>query len=160
MDFRIGYGYDLHQLVAGRPCIIGGVEIPYEKGPAGHSDADVLLHAITDAMLGAIALGDIGTHFPDTDSRWAGADSSELIRQVSRMVMERGWKIGNIDSTVIAEKPALQPFMMKIRRSISVHLGIDTGDVSVKATTSERLGPVGEGKGIAAHAVVLLKTES
>ncbi len=158
MDIRIGYGYDLHKLVEGRPCIIGGVTIPFDKGLDGHSDADVLLHAITDALLGALALGDIGTHFPDTDPEWEGADSAVLIGEVNRILRKKGWQIQNIDSTIIAEEPKLNPFMDKIRQSIASMLSIDLGTVSVKATTSENLGFLGRGEGIAAHAVVLIKS--
>jgi len=158
MDIRIGYGYDLHKLVEGRPCIIGGVTIPFDKGLDGHSDADVLLHAITDALLGALALGDIGTHFPDTDPEWEGADSAVLIGEVNRILRKKGWQIQNIDSTIIAEEPKLNPFMDEIRQSIASMLSIDLGTVSVKATTSENLGFLGRGEGIAAHAVVLIKS--
>lgn len=160
MDFRIGYGYDLHKLVEGRPCIIGGVTIPFDKGLDGHSDADVLLHAITDALLGALALGDIGTHFPDTDPEWEGADSAVLLSEVDRILRKKGWQIQNIDSTIIAEEPKLNPFVDKIRQSIASVLSIDLNTVSVKATTSEKLGFLGRGEGIAAHAVVLIKSVS
>ena len=160
IDFRIGYGYDLHKLVEGRPCIIGGITIPFDKGLDGHSDADVLLHAITDALLGALALGDIGTHFPDTDPEWEGADSAVLLSEVDRILRKKGWQIQNIDSTIIAEEPKLNPFMDKIRQSIASVLSIDLDTVSVKATTSEKLGFLGRGEGIAAHAVVLIKSVS
>jgi len=158
MNFRIGYGYDLHKLTPGRDCIIGGVTIPFEKGLLGHSDADVLLHAITDALLGSLALGDIGIHFPDTDPKWSGADSSELLKKSYAMLAEQGWEIQNIDSTVIAEEPKLKPYIEKIRNSIASILGIDSGRVSVKATTSEQMGFLGRGEGIAAHSTVLIKS--
>jgi len=160
MDFRIGYGYDLHRLEEGRPCIIGGVELPHDKGLLGHSDADVLLHAITDALLGALALGDIGTWFPDTDPEYSGADSGELLREVCRMVGDKGWRIGNVDATVIAEQPRLNPHIETIRQSVAALLQVEVGRVSVKATTSEKLGFLGAGEGIAAHAVALVKTDA
>lgn len=160
MDYRIGHGYDLHQLSAGRPCIIGGVNIPSAKGLSGHSDADVLLHAIIDSLLGALSLGDIGTHFPDTDPAWSGADSAVLLKEVYRLVLDRGWQIRNIDSTVIAEEPKLNPHIPDIRKSVASILGIDIADVSVKATTSEKLGFLGQGKGIAAHAIILVNSGS
>src|SRR5690625_676349 len=160
MDFRIGYGYDLHRLEEGRPCIIGGVELPHDKGLLGHSDADVLLHAITDALLGALALGDIGTWFPDTDPEYSGADSGELLREVWRMVGDKGWRIGNVDATVIAEQPRLNPHIETIRQSVAALLQVEVGRVSVKATTSEKLGFLGAGEGIAAHAVALVKTDA
>jgi 2-C-methyl-D-erythritol 2,4-cyclodiphosphate synthase len=158
MSFRIGYGYDLHQLVADRPLIIGGLEIPFDKGLDGHSDADVLLHAITDALLGALALGDIGTHFPDTDPVWEGADSSQLLKKVRLLIESKGWNIQNIDSTIIAELPKFNPHIVGIRSSIADIIGTELHTVSVKATTNEKLGYIGEGRGIAAHAVVLLKS--
>lgn len=158
MSFRIGYGYDLHQLVAGRPLIIGGLEIPFDKGLDGHSDADVLLHAITDALLGALALGDIGTHFPDTDPVWEGADSSLILKKVSLLIESKEWNIQNIDSTIIAELPKFNPHIVGIRSSIADIIGTELHTVSVKATTNEKLGYIGEGRGIAAHAVVLLKS--
>jgi 2-C-methyl-D-erythritol 2,4-cyclodiphosphate synthase len=158
MSFRIGYGYDLHQLVADRPLIIGGLEIPFDKGLDGHSDADVLLHAITDALLGALALGDIGTHFPDTDPVWEGADSSQLLKKVRLLIESKGWNIQNIDSTIIAELPKFNPHIVGIRSSIADIIGTEPHTVSVKATTNEKLGYIGEGRGIAAHAVVLLKS--
>jgi len=160
MDFRIGYGYDLHRLEEGRPCIIGGVELPHDKGLLGHSDADVLLHAITDALLGALALGDIGTWFPDTDPEYAGADSGKLLSEVCRMVGEKGWHIGNVDATVIAEQPRLNPHIGTIRQSVATLLQVGVDRVSVKATTSEKLGFLGAGEGIAAHAVALVKTDA
>lgn len=160
MDCRIGYGYDLHRLTVGRPCIIGGVELPHDKGLLGHSDADVLLHAITDALLGALALGDIGTWFPDTDPEYAGADSGELLKEVCRMVGDKGWYIGNVDATVIAEQPRLNPHIGTIRQSVATLLQVEVDRVSVKATTSEKLGFLGAGEGIAAHAVALVKTDA
>lgn len=158
MNVRVGYGYDLHKLVPGRACIIGGVKIPHGKGLLGHSDADVLLHAITDALLGSLALGDIGIHFPDTDPKWKGADSSELLRKSYAMVTGRGWEVQNIDSTVIAEEPKLKPYIGDIRNSIASILDIGFDRVSVKATTSEQLGFLGRGDGIAAHSTVLIKS--
>jgi 2-C-methyl-D-erythritol 2,4-cyclodiphosphate synthase len=159
MNFRIGYGYDLHKLVTGRPLYIGGFKIPSEKGLEGHSDADVLLHAITDALLGALALGDIGSHFPDTDNKWKDADSSELLKSVYRMIKDRGWSVHNLDSTIIAEMPKFNPYISDIRRSISEILELDLNSVSVKATTNEKLGYIGAGDGIAVHAVILLKSD-
>lgn len=158
MNVRVGYGYDLHKLAPGRVCIIGGVKIPHEKGLLGHSDADVLLHAITDALLGSLALGDIGIHFPDTDPKWKGAESSELLRKSYAMVTGRGWEVQNIDSTVIAEQPKLKPYIEDIRNSIASILDIGPDRVSVKATTSEQLGFLGRGDGIAAHSTVLIKS--
>lgn len=158
MNFRIGFGYDLHKLSEGRKCIIGGVEIPFEKGLKGHSDADVLLHAISDALLGSLALGDIGSHFPDSDPAWEGADSRLLLRQVYQKITDRGYVIENLDSTVIAERPKLNPHIGKICETIASLLDIEKDQVSVKATTHEKLGALGKGEGIAAHAVVLIKT--
>lgn len=158
MEIRIGYGYDVHRLVEGRPCILGGVEIPHEKGLAGHSDADVLLHAITDALLGALALGDIGTHFPDTDPQWKGADSRELLRHVVEKVEALGWGVINMDATVIAEEPKLRPWSARIRESVAGLLKVTTDRVSVKASTNEKIGFVGRGEGIAAHVTLLLTT--
>lgn len=154
---RIGYGFDTHQLVEGRKLILGGVEIPFEKGLLGHSDADVLLHAITDAMLGAVALGDIGQHFPDTDPEFKGADSRALLRHCYRLVREEGFEIGNIDATVVAERPKLMPYIGQIRKTIAEDLEIELNQVSVKATTSEKMGFVGRQEGIAATAITLLK---
>jgi len=156
MNFRIGEGWDTHALVPGRKLIIGGVDIPHTVGLLGHSDADVLLHAITDALLGAAALGDIGSHFPDTDARFKGADSSVLLTEVGRLLTERGWKIGNIDSTVIAQAPRLAPHIAAMRGNIAAALGLDAGQVNVKAKTAEKLGPVGQGLSMEARAVVLL----
>ena len=153
---RIGHGYDVHRLVAGRPLILGGVEIPWEKGLLGHSDADVLTHAVMDALLGAAALGDIGKHFPDTDPRYKGADSLELLRQVGVMLREAGYTVGNIDSTILCQAPKLASHIPAMRQNIASALGIDAGAVSVKATTEEKLGFTGSGEGIAAHAVALI----
>ena len=155
-DIRIGHGYDVHRLVPDRPLIIGGVSIPHEKGLLGHSDADVLLHAISDALLGALALGDIGKHFPDTDPRYEGADSLRLLNEVFQMVTQQGWTVGNVDATVLAQAPKLAPHIEQMRRNIASALGTDPERISVKATTEERLGFTGEKLGIAAHAVCLL----
>jgi len=154
--FTIGEGWDVHALVPGRKLIIGGVDIPHTSGLLGHSDADVLLHAITDALLGAAALGDIGTHFPDTDARFKGADSLVLLAEAARRVREKGFDIGNIDSTVMAQAPKLAPHIADMRDQIAACLGIEPGQVNVKAKTAERLGPVGQGLSIEARAVVLL----
>jgi len=155
-DVRIGEGWDVHALVAGRKLIIGGIEIPFDRGLQGHSDADVLLHAMTDALLGGAALGDIGMHFPDTDARFKGADSVLLLREAAARVAGAGWQIGNIDSTVIAQAPKLMPWIPAMRQSIAQALGLQIGQVNVKAKTAERMGPVGEGLSIEARAVVLL----
>lgn len=154
---RIGHGYDVHKLVEGRPLIIGGVEIEYEKGLLGHSDADVLLHAISDALLGAAALGDIGVHFPDTDPQYKGADSLVLLREVCNLIRKQGYEIENIDSTILAQRPKLRPYIDEMRARISAYSNIDIDCISIKATTEEGLGFTGEGLGIAAHAVCLLK---
>jgi 2-C-methyl-D-erythritol 2,4-cyclodiphosphate synthase len=156
VNFRIGEGWDVHALVPGRTLILGGVEIPYPLGLLGHSDADVLLHAITDALLGAAALGDIGTHFPDTDARFKGADSTVLLAEAARRVAAQGWQIGNIDCTVVAQAPKLAPFMGAIRAAIAQALALDPAQVNVKAKTAEKLGPVGQGQSIEARAVSLL----
>ena len=153
---RIGQGYDVHRLTEGRKLIIGGVEIPYEKGLDGHSDADVLLHAIMDALLGAAALGDIGLLFPDTDAQFAGADSLKLLQKVKDVLDERGYSICNIDSTVIAQEPKLRPYIDLMRQNIAETLKMDVSQVSVKATTEEHLGFTGRKEGIAAQAVVLI----
>jgi 2-C-methyl-D-erythritol 2,4-cyclodiphosphate synthase len=157
MNFRIGEGWDIHALVAGRKLILGGVEVPYHLGLLGHSDADVLLHAITDALLGAAALGDIGTHFPDTDARFKGADSSVLLAEAARRVRDKGYEIGNVDSTIIAQAPKLMPHMPAIRASVAHTLGVPLDQVNVKAKTAEKMGPVGLGQAMEARAVVLLK---
>jgi 2-C-methyl-D-erythritol 2,4-cyclodiphosphate synthase len=156
MKLRIGEGWDIHALVDGRKLILGGVEIPYSKGLLGHSDADALLHAITDAVLGAAALGDIGTHFPDTDARFKGADSALLLAEATRRVREQGFEIGNVDSTVVAQAPRLAPHIPAMRRRIAQVLGVDLSQVNVKAKTAEKMGPVGESRAIEARAVVLL----
>jgi 2-C-methyl-D-erythritol 2,4-cyclodiphosphate synthase len=153
---RIGQGFDVHQLVEGRPCIIGGVTIPYEKGLLGHSDADVLLHAIADAVLGALALGDIGKHFPDTDPLYKDADSVKLLERVWELAKERGYKLGNIDSTIIAQRPKMAPYIPQMAEVIARVLEADVSQVNVKATTSEQLGFTGRGEGIAAQSVVCL----
>ena len=153
---RIGQGYDVHRLVAERPLILGGIEIPYEKGLLGHSDADVLLHAISDALLGAAALGDIGAHFPDSDPAYRGADSAELLRAVGNLIRAAGYEIGNIDSTVVCQAPKLAPHIASMRARIAEVLALPVGAVSVKASTEEHMGFTGRGEGIAAHAVCLL----
>ncbi len=157
MDFRIGEGWDVHALVPGRRLVIGGVDIPHRTGLMGHSDADVLLHAITDALLGAAALGDIGSHFPDTDARFRGADSSVLLAEVGRRVAAEGYAVVNIDSTVIAQAPRLAPHIAAMRERIADVLELAPGQVNVKAKTAERLGPVGQGAAMEARAVVLLR---
>ena len=156
MSFRIGQGYDLHRLVEGRPLILGGVQIDYEKGLWGHSDADVLLHAITDALLGAAGLGDIGRHFPDTDPAFKGADSRELLSQTMALVVKAGWVIVNIDATVIAQAPKLAPHMDKIRESVAHCLGVDLQRVNIKAKTKEGCDSVGKKEAIEVHAIALL----
>ncbi len=153
---RVGQGWDTHALVPGRALIIGGVNIPHTMGLLGHSDADVLLHAITDALLGAAALGDIGSHFPDTDARFKGADSSVLLAEVGRAVAAEGWRIGNIDATVIAQAPKLAPHVQGMRSNIAQALGLGVGQVNVKAKTAEKMGPVGEGLSMEAQAIVML----
>ena len=154
---RIGHGYDVHRLVEGRRCIIGGVDIPHEKGLLGHSDADVLLHAVMDAVLGAMAAGDIGKLFPDSDAAYKGADSLVLTRRVAEVMVERGYRLGNIDATVIAQAPKLAPHIPAMREKIAEAFGVEVDRISVKATTEERLGFTGSGEGIAAHAVCLLE---
>lgn len=153
---RIGQGFDIHALVAGRKLVIGGVTIPYERGLAGHSDSDVLLHAICDALIGAAALGDIGQHFPDTDPRYAGIDSRKLLRDVGALLRARGYRVVNIDSTVIAQAPKLAPYIPAMRENIAADLGMTVVDVNVKAKTAEKLGALGRGEGIAAEAVALI----
>lgn len=154
---RIGHGYDVHRLVEGRPLLLGGVEVPFEKGLLGHSDADVLAHAVTDALLGAAALGDIGQHFPDTDERYRGADSLYLLRAAAELVRQAGYRVGNIDATVLAQAPKLAPYLPRMRENLAQACGIPVSAMSVKATTEEGLGFTGEGRGIAAHAVCLLE---
>ena len=153
---RVGHGYDVHRLVEGRKLILGGVTIPYEKGLLGHSDADVLIHAVCDSLLGALALGDIGKHFPDSDAQYAGIDSRLLLLRTAELIREKGWQIANIDATVIAEAPRLAPYIQAMRENITNVLGLPPDTVSVKATTEEHLGFTGQGLGIAAHAVCLL----
>ena len=153
---RIGTGFDVHALVAGRPLILGGVTIPCERGLEGHSDADVLVHAIGDAILGALALGDLGKHFPDTDPRWKGADSRALLRHIVELMQGRGYRIGNVDATVIAQAPKLAPHVAAMRANLAADLRCAIEDVSVKATTTERLGFTGRGEGIATMASVLV----
>ena len=154
---RIGHGYDVHSLVAGRDLIIGGVRIPHSKGLQGHSDADVLIHAICDACLGAAGLGDIGRHFPDTDPQYKNIDSRKLLRKVKDAVREKGWKIRNIDSTLVAQAPRVSPYLAQMVANIAADLGIAAENINIKATTTEKLGFVGREEGIAAHAVVLLE---
>ena len=153
---RIGFGYDVHRLVEDRDLILGGVKIEYEKGLLGHSDADVLLHSIADAILGAAALGDIGKHFPDTDPKYKGADSLILLKEAYKKVLEAGYKIGNLDATVCAQAPKLMPYIEKMRENIADALSCDVSSVSIKATTTEKLGFVGNGDGISSYAVCLL----
>lgn len=153
---RIGHGYDVHKLVEGRKLILGGVEIPYEKGLLGHSDADVLTHALMDALLGAAALGDIGGLFPDNDDAYLGADSIELLKTVARLLHDKGYGVVNVDCTVIAQRPKLKSYIESMRRVLASAMGVELDAVSVKATTEEHLGFTGEGLGIAAHAVVLI----
>lgn len=156
MMIRVGEGWDIHALVEGRKLVLGGVEIPHAKGLLGHSDADALLHAITDALFGAAALGDIGSHFPDTDPRFKGADSGKLIAEAARLVRVQGWEIGNVDSTVIAQQPKLAPHIAAMRQRIADLLGVDVQQVNVKAKTAEKMGPVGMGQAMEARAIVLL----
>ena len=153
---RIGHGFDVHRLVEGRKCVIGGVDIPFERGLLGHSDADVLLHAICDALLGAAALGDIGHHFPDSDARYKGIDSRALLKHVAALLTERGYRVENIDATIIAEAPKMSPHTAQMVRNIADDLGLAGEQVNVKATTTERLGFTGRGEGIAAEAVCLI----
>lgn len=154
---RIGHGYDVHRLVEGRDLILGGVKIPYEKGLLGHSDADVLLHAVSDALLGAAGLGDIGRHFPDTAPRYKGADSLELLRQVYRKISEKGYRVGNIDVTMIAQRPKLKDYIPQMQANIAAAVGTAPDRVNVKATTEEKLGFTGTGEGMSCHAVCLLE---
>ena len=150
---RVGIGYDVHRLVEGRKLILGGVDVPYEKGLLGHSDADVLLHAISDALLGAAALGDIGQHFPDTDARYAGAESGTLLSEVVRLVQTEGYAIGNVDACIVAQAPKLMPYIPAMRENIASRLGVAVSNVNVKATTEERLGFTGAGEGMSAYAI-------
>jgi 2-C-methyl-D-erythritol 2,4-cyclodiphosphate synthase len=156
MNIRIGEGWDTHALVVGRPLMLGGVQIPFEKGLLGHSDADVLLHAITDALLGAAGLGDIGQHFPDTDATYKGADSAKLLKIAYDHVKQLGWQLGNVDCTIVAQAPKLAPHRSDIRSSIAKALGVTESQVNVKAKTAEKMGPVGEGLSMEARAVVLI----
>ena len=153
---RIGMGYDIHRLVEGRKLVLAGVDIPFEKGLLGHSDSDVLTHAICDALLGAAALGDIGAHFPDTDERWKGASSLDLLARAVEMISERGYRVGNVDATVMAERPRLRPHIQAMREGLAGVLQVDVDRVSVKAKTSEGLESVGRGEAMAAHAIALL----
>ncbi len=153
---RIGHGYDVHKLVEGRKLILGGVDIPHETGLLGHSDADVVVHAVMDAMLGALALGDIGKHFPDTDPVYSGADSIKLLKRVTEIIAEKGYSVGNIDSTIICQAPKLAPHIDTMRKNIAEAIGCDISQVSVKATTEEKLGFTGAKEGISAHAVCVL----
>jgi len=153
---RIGHGYDVHRLVEGRKLIMGGVDIPYEKGLLGHSDADVLLHAIADALLGALAMGDIGKHFPDTDPAFKGADSMKLLEHVVGLIGAKGYCVGNLDATIIAQKPKMAPHIQSMRKNIAQACGVEVDLINVKATTEEGLGFTGTGEGISAHAVVLV----
>jgi 2-C-methyl-D-erythritol 2,4-cyclodiphosphate synthase len=154
---RVGQGFDVHALAPDRKLVIGGVEIPYERGLVGHSDADVLLHAICDALIGAVGAGDIGTHFPDTDPRYKGADSRELLREVAALVAGRGYRVANVDSTIIAQAPKMAPHIPRMRENIAADLQVDAARVNVKAKTAERLGAIGRGEGIAAEAVALVE---
>jgi 2-C-methyl-D-erythritol 2,4-cyclodiphosphate synthase len=159
MKIRVGEGWDTHQLVTGRPLVLGGVTIPHSHGLLGHSDADALLHAITDALFGAAGLGDIGRHFPDTDPAFKGADSLVLLAEAALRVRAQGWQIANVDSTIVAQAPKMAPHIGSMRVCIAQALGIDAGDVNVKAKTAEKMGPVGEGRAIEARAVCLLQRE-
>lgn len=156
MDIRVGHGYDVHRFQQGRKCIVGGVDIPCEVGLLGHSDADVLLHAVADSLLGAAALGDIGKHFPDTDERFSGANSLELLRETVRLVGGAGYRVGNIDATVIAQAPKMAPYIDEMRRNIADACEVDINSVSVKATTEEKLGFTGSMQGMSAHSVCLI----
>ena len=154
---RVGHGYDVHRLVEGRALILGGVTVPFDRGLLGHSDADVLTHAVMDALLGAAALGDIGKLFPDSDAAYAGADSIALLERVTALLREHGWQVGNVDATVVAQTPKLAPYIPEMRRHLAEAMGLDVDCVSVKATTEERLGFTGSGEGMAAHAVALIE---
>lgn len=154
---RVGHGYDVHRLVEGRALILGGVTVPFDRGLLGHSDADVLIHAVMDALLGAAALGDIGKLFPDSDAAYAGADSIALLERVTALLREHGWQVGNVDATMVAQAPKLAPYIPEMRRRLAEAMGLDVDCVSVKATTEERLGFTGSGEGMAAHAVALIE---
>ena len=156
-EMRIGHGYDVHRLAEGRRLILGGVDIPWERGLLGHSDADVLTHAVMDALLGAAGLGDIGKHFPDTDPAYAGADSLKLLSHVAGLLEERGWAVGNVDATVLAQRPKLAPHIPRMRDNLARAMGVEPDRVNVKATTEEGLGFTGSGEGMAAHAVALIE---
>ena len=158
MEFRVGNGYDVHQLAEGLPLVLGGVKIPHTKGCVAHSDGDVLIHAVCDALLGALALGDIGHHFPDTSDEFAGIDSRILLRRVAEMIAGRGWSVVNVDATLLAQKPKIAPYVPQMRQALADVLGLPVDAVSVKATTTERLGFVGREEGIAAEAVCLLRS--
>ncbi|MFO7845327.1 MAG: 2-C-methyl-D-erythritol 2,4-cyclodiphosphate synthase [Balneolaceae bacterium] len=157
MSFRVGVGYDLHPFKEGRLLILGGVEIPFEKGLMGHSDADVLLHSVSDALLGASALGDIGHHFPDTDPVFENADSLELLRSINNLLQEKQYRVVNVDATIVAEMPKMKPFILQMRENISDVLGCELSQISVKATTHEKLGALGRGEGIAVHSIAMIK---
>ena len=157
MSMRIGHGYDVHRLCEERKLILGGVDIPYEKGLLGHSDADVLVHAVMDSLLGALALGDIGKHFPDTDPNYSGADSIVLLKHVYNLIKENGYRLVNLDATILAQKPKLSPYIDSMRKNIAEAMDCDISQVSVKATTEEKLGFTGEGLGISSHCVCLLE---
>lgn len=156
VPFRTGTGFDVHRLVEGRPCIIGGVMIPHDKGLLGHSDADVAIHALIDALLGAAALGDIGAHFPDTDPKWKGADSRVLLREIRKLLVQYGWNVGNADITIIAQEPKMRPYIPRMQEVLAEDLGVCPQAISVKATTTEKLGFTGRGEGIAAQAAALI----
>ena len=160
MSIRIGHGYDVHKLTEDRKLILGGVEIPFEKGLLGHSDADVLVHAVMDALLGALALGDIGKHFPDTDPKYKGADSIKLLKHVGKLINDKGYKVGNIDATILCQRPKLAPHIESMRENIAKALECDISQVSVKATTEEKLGFTGEGLGISAHSVCVVESSN
>ena len=157
MKIRVGHGYDVHKFADDRKLILGGIDIPYEKGLLGHSDADVLVHAIMDSLLGAAALGDIGTHFPDTDQKYKGADSIELLKEVMKILSEKGYSVSNIDATVIAQKPKLKPYIESMRKCIANAMNTDIDNISIKATTEEKLGFTGRLEGISAHCVALIQ---
>lgn len=156
MNFRIGNGYDIHRLVCDRPLFLGGIQIPHDLGLLGHSDADALTHAIMDAMLGALSLGDIGHYFPPTDEQWRGANSLDLLAQVNQLILERGWQIGNLDTVIVAERPKIKPHIQAMRDRLAAVLQIAPDQIGIKATTNEKLGPVGREEGIAAYAVALI----
>jgi 2-C-methyl-D-erythritol 2,4-cyclodiphosphate synthase len=160
MNIRIGNGYDIHQLGTGRALILGGIDIPHTLGLVGHSDADVLTHAIMDAMLGALSLGDIGHYFPPTDAKWAGADSLVLLDQIGQVIKQHGWEVGNIDAVVVAERPKLKPYLLPMRTRLAEVLQIPIDLISIKATTNEKLGPVGREEAIAAYTVALLHKQT